>query len=314
MTPTEITNTLRSVAALRGLCLRLPHLPTPAESRLLTRFKELADRSRHATQEDLQAVAVGWRQWWRDREIDRLLSMASGLSRTVIGLDREVTTYLAAARSRRWSEYQERIEGCHRCIDLRPREVDFPLGREEIPPPPLTIRILFVGVAPTRIDGPSRGTHFYSKGTDLLRSGLFRALDASPFGTSLVQRNRRSKADGDSAFHRAGFFFVHSAKIRPTQRDAPPTAVLTACAAEHLSAEIQLLQPQAICFLGNTPGPLPAVVRALFGRRIPHVPQRAELGSWTGYVAVTGQPRRRGVRRAGETLRAFWRLLANGET
>jgi uracil-DNA glycosylase len=314
VTPPEITQTLRRVAALRGLCLRLQHIPTPGEERLLTHFWALADSPQEVRQDDVQAVAVGWRRWWRAGEIDRLLSMAAALPPALICLGREATTHLMAARVRRWSEYQDTIERCRRCKNLRPTEVAFPLCRGEIPPPPLTIRILFVGVAPARINGRSRGMHFYSNRTDLLRTGLFRALDASPFGTALLESNRRSREDGDSAFHRAGFFFVHSAKIRPTQRDAPPTTVLTACAAEHLRTEVQLLQPRAVCFLGNTRGHLPAVASALFGRRIADIPQRATLGSWNGVVAVTAQPRRGGVRRAGQTVRAFWRILENAET
>lgn len=312
MNPSDVAPSLRKVAALRALCLRLPHIATPAEARLLARFETLAASPECARNVDIDAIAAGWRQWWRDGDVARLLLMGSKLSRQRIEFDRRLATYWHAARARRWIELQDQVEQCHTCIDLKPTEGAQPLCRGEMPLPPDEIRVLFVGVAPTRLGGRSRGTHFYSNRSDFLRAGLFRALDRSPFRTSLIRTNAVSKEEGDSAFHRAGFFLVHAAKIRPTRDDAPSTGVLTACAKQHLQDEIQLLAPQAICFLGNTPDHLPAVARVILGHRITDAPQWASVGSWSGLAAVTAQPRRGGVRRAESTLRAIWQALEGG--
>ena len=309
MSPRDVGPALRKSAALRALCMRLPHIPTPAEERLLVRFDLLAQLPDSTTDADIEVLVAGWRRWWREGQIERLLAMAWSLPRRLLELDRRLSSWAHAARVRRWTELQDDIERCRTCIDQRPTEVALPLRRGEIPAPPAEIRVLFVGVAPTRLAGKSRGMHFYSNRTDLLRTALFRALDRPPFRMALTAANERSKNEADCMFHRAGFFFVHAAKIRPTTCDAPPTAILTFCAKQHFQAEIELLRPHAICFLGNTRGHQPAVARALFGRRLGNVPERATTGSWTGLAAVAAQPRRRGVPRAAGSLRALWEVL-----
>jgi len=309
MTPPDIATTLRKVSALRSLCLRLPHAPTPAETRLLERFEALAATPERAAVVDLDAIAAGWHHWWREGQYAQLLEMRSRLSSGLTDDDRDLSALAQAAIRHRWTELQMRIETCTACANLRPSEVSTPLRCREIPVPPATIKILFVGVAPTRLGGQSRGTHFYSSRNDRLRIGLFHALDRSPFSTRLVEANRQNRDEADSRFHQAGFFFVHACKIRPTQGDAPPTTVLRTCASEHLLAEIQLLQPKVVCLLGNTPGHLPAVARVLFRQEVGDVPERASLNSWTGLATVTAQPRRRGVPRAQRTLEAVWQAL-----
>lgn len=298
---------LRKVAALRMLCLQLPHVPTPTETKLLRRFEVLVGSPERATDADIEALAAGWRHWWREGELERLLTMGSKIPHGLLELDRRLSSFSDSARIRGWTDLQDQVEQCRSCLDRRPDDVAEPLRSGEMPQPPAEIRVLFVGVAPTRLAGRSRGTHFYSKRTDLLRTALFRALDASPFHTALSAANARSKEDADNIFHRAGFFFVHAAKIRPTRSAAPPTDILTACAKRHLQAELNVLHPRAICFLGNH---LPAVARALFGRRVGDAPEPAAVGSWTGLATVTAQPRRRGVPRAAGSLRALWEALA----
>lgn len=306
----DVAATLRRVSALRSLCLRLPHLPTSTEARLFGRFQAIASTPQRAAVADLDALVVGWRRWWREGRYVRLLEMRSRLPPHVIDCHRGLSGLAQAAIQRRWIELQAGIERCTVCLHLRPSEVSTPLCCGEIPVPPAIIRVLFVGVAPTRPGGNSRGAHFYSNGADLLRTGLFRALDRSPFRTRLVEANSRSQQEADSVFHQAGFFFVHAGKIRPTRRDAPPTVVLETCAREHLLAEIQLLQPRVVCLLGGTRGHLPRVARALFGRQIRDVPERVSVESWDGHATVTTQPRRGGVQRARDTLVAIWRTLA----
>src|SRR2546428_1150181 len=65
MPPPDIATTLRKVSALRSLCLRLPHVPTPAEKRLLERFEALTAAPTRATAADMEAIAVGWSGWGR---------------------------------------------------------------------------------------------------------------------------------------------------------------------------------------------------------------------------------------------------------
>lgn len=310
MTIADVASTLRKVSALRSLCLRLPHVSTPTQVRLLDRFETLAATPERATAADLDAIAVGWHRWWRDGMHSRLLEMRTRLTSGLLDAHRDLGALAQASRERRWLELQEKVELCDVCIRLRPSEVSTTLRRGEIPLPPIAVKVLFVGVAPTRSAGRSRGTHFYTNRADGLRTGLFRTLDGSSFRTRLIETNRRSTEEADRAFHQAGFFFVHAGKVRPNGSDAPPTPVLETCAREHLLAEIQLLQPEIVCLLGNTPGHLPDVARALFQRDIGDVPERASVDSWTGLATVTAQPRRRGLQRAQRTVEALWQALA----
>lgn len=310
MTVADVATAVRKVSALRSLCLRLPHVPTPAEAKLLQRFEALVAAPERATAGDVDVTAAGWRRWWRAGRHAELLEMKLRLPPDVIDSGSELPLLAQAARLRRWLELQEQIEVCKVCLDKEPHEISTPLCRDEIPLPPTRISVLFVGVAPTRLAGKSRGTHFYSNQKDLLRTGLFRALDRSSFKTDLVKVNERSRGEANHAFHQAGFFFVHAGKVRPTKRDAPPTSVLKTCAMVHLLAEIPLLQPEVVCLLGNTPGHLPDVARVLFNTQIGDVPEPASLDSWTGLATVTTQPRRGGVPRAQRTLEAVWQALS----
>src|SRR5438876_12223532 len=76
MTPPDIATTLRKVSALRSLCLRLPHVPTPAEKRLLERFEALTAAPTRATAADMEAIAVGWSGWWGGGNTGEVLDMA----------------------------------------------------------------------------------------------------------------------------------------------------------------------------------------------------------------------------------------------
>lgn len=201
-----------------------------------------------------------------------------------------------------WAQIQAEIATCQECCGSWSADVSMPLAVGEIPPPPRRIDILFVGVAPTRRDGRSRGTHFYSESSDALRRGLFSLLTESEFGLALEDRGLR---DGNAAFHDAGFFFVHASKIRPLQNDAPPQDTISYCARRHLAAEIQVLRPRGICFLGRNH--LSHVVEALFGQPIGATPTPVRLGTWSGLVAVTHQPVRGWVGHTRQTLEHLWR-------
>ncbi|OGL17104.1 MAG: hypothetical protein A3F92_12440 [Candidatus Rokubacteria bacterium RIFCSPLOWO2_12_FULL_71_22] len=104
MTARDATLALRKVAALRALCLRLPHLPTPAEQERLRQFETLVASPEAATDVDVDALVVGWRRWWLTGRIDLLLAMASRLPAALAERDLRLAGYLQAARMRNSAE------------------------------------------------------------------------------------------------------------------------------------------------------------------------------------------------------------------
>jgi hypothetical protein len=94
----DVAMTLRRVAALRALCLSLPHVPTPTESALLHTFEMLARAPQSAVDGDAEAIAAGWRAWWRGGEHRRIAEMAAALPVSLVGGDRGLATYADASR------------------------------------------------------------------------------------------------------------------------------------------------------------------------------------------------------------------------
>ncbi len=92
----DVASRLRAVSELRRLCLSLPHVPTPAERRLLVRFERLAKAPETAAAADVDAIAVGWRAWWRARRVEEIVTMARRVPRVLIDRDRRLATYAAA--------------------------------------------------------------------------------------------------------------------------------------------------------------------------------------------------------------------------
>jgi hypothetical protein len=93
----DATAAIRKASALRTLCLRLPHLPTPAEIERLWRCDALAASPDSATSADIEALAAGWRNWWRRGETERLRAMAARVPPSVINADRRLAMYACAA-------------------------------------------------------------------------------------------------------------------------------------------------------------------------------------------------------------------------
>jgi hypothetical protein len=91
------TAAIRKASALRALCLRFPHLPTPAEMVQLRRCETLAASPESATAADVDALAAGWRGWWRRGETERLRAMALRVPARLINSDRRLATYAHAA-------------------------------------------------------------------------------------------------------------------------------------------------------------------------------------------------------------------------
>ena len=104
MTARDVSFALRKVAALRALCLQLPHLPTPAEQERLRRFETLVASPGKATDDDVDALVAGWRRWWRSGRSDFLLAMANGLPAALVERDLRLAGYLQAARMREAAE------------------------------------------------------------------------------------------------------------------------------------------------------------------------------------------------------------------
>ena len=100
MTGEDIAERLATVSALRALCLRLPHIPTPTELALLRRFDALVDRPETATERDVDALVAGWSRWWREGRTAELSAMAARLDPALVDSDRRLASYAVAARVR----------------------------------------------------------------------------------------------------------------------------------------------------------------------------------------------------------------------
>ena len=96
----DAATAIRKVSALRALCLRLPHVPTPAELALLQRFCELVAAPESASTEDIEPLAVGWRRWWSEGETSRLRAMAACVPASLVQSDRRLALYACAAATR----------------------------------------------------------------------------------------------------------------------------------------------------------------------------------------------------------------------
>jgi hypothetical protein len=96
----DVTLTIRQVAALRALCLRLPHMPTPAERAQLDRFGVLATDPGAATTADIESLAAGWRRWWLGDDANAIQAMAEKLPPGLVNEDRRLASYAVAARLR----------------------------------------------------------------------------------------------------------------------------------------------------------------------------------------------------------------------
>jgi hypothetical protein len=65
---------------------------------LLRRFEALAASPYAANEADVEALAIGWRQWWRDGRSEDLCAMAERLPGELVEADRRLASYLGAAR------------------------------------------------------------------------------------------------------------------------------------------------------------------------------------------------------------------------
>ena len=99
MTSDELALRLATVSALRALCLRLPHIATPAEIERLKRFEVLVRAPESATAGDVDALVAGWSRWWREGNTAGLARMVSHIDPALIDADRRLATFATAART-----------------------------------------------------------------------------------------------------------------------------------------------------------------------------------------------------------------------
>lgn len=131
MTRDDIDWRIGKVAALRALCLSLPHLGTPAESARLARFEQLVRVPATATIADVDALVAGWRQWWRDGRPADIAAMARAVPVDLFDHDRWLATYATAAgvdlggRHTQMSDFDRRVELLRRTYDaFNRRDID----------------------------------------------------------------------------------------------------------------------------------------------------------------------------------------------
>jgi len=97
MSALDPARALRAAADLRALCLALPHVPTPAETVRLERFETLVSSPGSAGAGDVDALATGWREWWRSGRAADLLAMAAAVPARLVECDRRLAMLLVAA-------------------------------------------------------------------------------------------------------------------------------------------------------------------------------------------------------------------------
>jgi len=96
----DAATAIRKVSALRALCLRLPHVPTPAELARLQRFGELVSAPESASTDDIELLAAGWRRWWCQGETSRLRAMAAYVPASLVQSDRRLALCACVAAAR----------------------------------------------------------------------------------------------------------------------------------------------------------------------------------------------------------------------
>ena len=114
MRPRDAAATVRTVSALRALCLALPHVPTPAEAQRLQRFEMLVISPESAGSDDVEAVLAGWREWWRRGRTGEVVAMARRLPAALARQDRRLAPYLLAAGEASRTSPDRRIDHGHR--------------------------------------------------------------------------------------------------------------------------------------------------------------------------------------------------------
>lgn len=247
MRPQDAVATLRKVSALRALCVRLPHLPTPAEGQRLKRFDELVTSPEAATSGDVAALVAGWQRWWRDGNVEALRSMAARLPSGYVEYDRHLASLRLAAAVLHWTQIQEGIWSCTACSTHSRVELNV---TQQTDPPSEFRRLLIISLAPPHMEvaAKTRAKSATNDASDVLR--LF------------LEDTLRLRWDELTA---RGVELLHAVKcaIRPNDEgfQNPPPGVVDTCAPQHLACELAALNPPVVATLGKMA--YRAVVRSL---------------------------------------------------
>ncbi len=261
MAPGDVEATLRKVAALRSLCLRLPHLPTPEEEAQLARFDALAVTPHLVTDADAdrKALAAGWRRWWRNGQVKALLEMTHTVPEALLEQDRSLQTLRMAAYLGHWQHLQETVWSCTTCAGRARVAID--VRQQTDPPSRPRTRLLVVSLAPPfkKAVGRTQADSATNNPDDVLRRFLEGAL------------RRR----WDELLH-SGVALLHAMKcaVVPDSQgfQNPPPEAVDLCAPRHLAQEILVLRPNVVTTLGRMA--YRAVVRALAeAPGFPHDPE-----------------------------------------
>ena len=87
-TPEEVEQKLRKVAQLYTLFKKLPHMPTPAEARLLAEFERFADGSADSCSPE--ALLAGFRTAWTAKQYERIVVAGQKFSEERLATDRDL--------------------------------------------------------------------------------------------------------------------------------------------------------------------------------------------------------------------------------
>ena len=89
---------LRRASQLRALCRRLPHVPTPRETLLLSEFAKMARRDVESC--SVEALQAGFRAAWRARDFGAIVAVARRLTSAQIEADPLLSLLVAVATER----------------------------------------------------------------------------------------------------------------------------------------------------------------------------------------------------------------------
>src|SRR6266566_1967274 len=174
---TDAERILKKVGALRSLCVRLPHLETPAETLLLNRFDALASGPDRLTENDRDAVVVGWRRSWRAAETETVRQMVPRMDGNMVARDRSLAMLWVAATAPGWDTVQHSIWRCATC-EADPRvALDV---RQQTESPARPVSLLIVTLAPPFVTARrrSRAASATSNPRDAVRRFIEDALGA----------------------------------------------------------------------------------------------------------------------------------------
>ena len=196
-----------------------------------------------------------------------------------------------------------RIDACRLCATHDVPYVRVPIHRKEHAPhpPPVPLRLLFVGIAP-----PRRGASFWDDTRpDRLRRVLLR----------LLQEATPDQLDSALAFRDSGYFLISAVQC-PSECDGreqlPHAAACTNCR-PHLRQAFEILRPQRILALGGVPA---RSMARTFSFCLPPTVRECQGQVW--WVSCAGQwipcsatyfPGNNRHRQAGAIVEAMRRLL-----